>query len=93
MMLGSGQREKSTIGKNARGLAPGSMARTRSASTSNRSGRPQHAHSLVTVTATGFFQSCPCTKGDATASTAQAPLSRSPVLKASACGVAATVTG
>jgi hypothetical protein len=58
-----------------------------------RMAAPQQAHSVLMSKVSGSSLSLPCTKGVATASVPQAALSRSPVLKASRCGVSATVTG
>ncbi len=59
----------------------------------NRMGRAQQAHSDSTSNDSGWSLSRPWTKGVATASVAQAPQSRSPLLKASRWGVGSTVTG
>jgi hypothetical protein len=53
----------------------------------------QCLHSVSTSTATYSLRSCPCTKGVATASSAQAAYSRSPLLNLSLCGVLSAVTG
>lgn len=56
--------------------------------------RPQQAHEASTSNVSrSSFLSCPCTKGDASASVAQAAYSRSPVLNVSGYGVRSTVTG
>jgi len=78
----SGSVEKLTLGMNVIGRAPASTTRLRaSLSTSRWIGSPQWAHSVVTLTERGSPSSCPCTKGTAKASIAQAAYACSPVLK------------
>jgi hypothetical protein len=55
--------------------------------------RSQCTHFDSISTETYAFRNCPCTKGAARASSAQAPYNRSPVLKFSRCEVGSTVTG
>lgn len=54
---------------------------------------PQCLHFVSTSIETYFFRNCPCTKGVAIASSAQAPYRRSPLVKLNLCGVVSTVTG
>jgi hypothetical protein len=53
----------------------------------------QCLHVVSTSIETYSFRNCPCTKGVAIASSAQAPKRHSPLLKSILCGVLSTVTG
>jgi hypothetical protein len=94
-MFGSLNVVQSMCGEKTSGSAPSSWMRyLNSLSTSMCIGQPQCAHSVLIVTDNRCsWRNRPCTKGVATASSAQAPYSRSPVLKVSSCGVRSTVTG
>ena len=95
MMFGSVKPVQLTCGLKTRGSAPSSSA-TRyfnSLSSSMRIVCPQCAHSVLMSTERCSPRNRPCTKGVAIASSAQAPYSRSPVLKVNSCGVLSTVTG
>jgi hypothetical protein len=94
MMLGSSTVEKSIVGTKTIGSAP--SVRTyafKFPSIWSRIGRAQCAHSVSTVNVSGSPRRCPCTKGVAIASIAQAALIRSPVSNATRCGVSSVVTG
>lgn len=94
MMLGSVSLAKSTSGTETRGSAASSATRVFSSlSISRWIGRAQCAHSLVTVADRNCSRKRPCTKGNATASIAQAAWTLCPVLNRAACGVGSAVTG
>ena len=94
MMFGPVKVVQLTCGRKTRGSAPSSATRYfRSLSSSILIGRPQCPHSVLIATERCSPRSRPCTKGGAIASSAQAPYSRSPVLKVSSWGVLSTVTG
>lgn len=83
MMLGSVSLHTSTSGTKTRGSAPSSTTRyVSSSSTSMCSDRAQCAHSVSMMTDSGPSRNCPCTKGVAIASIAQAAYTCSPVSKA-----------
>ena len=74
MMLGSSSFLKSTCGMNTTGSAPSSRTlQTSSLSSSICIGSEQWAHSVPITTDNDSPLNCPCTKGVANASAAQAP--------------------
>ncbi len=94
MMLGSLNVAQSMCGSKTRGAAPFSATLTfNSLSTVMCIGWAQWAHSVSMSTDRYSWRNCPCTKGVAIASSAQAAFSRSPVLKVRRCGVLSAVTG
>ena len=94
MMLGSSSTEKSTIGTKTTGLVPSVRTKAfRLPSIWSAIGREQCAHSVSTVRVSGSPRRCPCTKGVAIASIAQAAWICSPVSNVIRCGVSSVVTG
>ena len=65
----------------------------RSFSISNTISRPLTAHSVSTVQFRFFASRCPCTKGVAKASAAQAAENAAPLSIRTWCGVSSAVTG
>jgi hypothetical protein len=84
---------QSTSGENSSGFVASSYETFIALSTSMCIGLPQCAQLVSMATEVGLSRSCPCTKGAARASSAQAAYSRSPLLNVRACGVGVTVTG
>ena len=94
MMFGPVSLAKFTSGTKTMGLAAFSSTRYLSSlSISICSGWVQCVHSVSMATDRGFPRNCPCTKGTANASMAQAEYTCSPVLKIAWWGVFSTVTG
>jgi hypothetical protein len=94
MMLGSFSSLKFTIGTVNMGSAPVLVTCILiSLSISIESGSWQWAQTVSTRTDSGLPRRCPCTKGVAKASTAQAPQICFPSGKVIWCGVSAAVTG
>ncbi len=94
MIDGSVNVDQSTSGSKTRGMAPAVWTRlSKSVLTVSRISRLQQAHRVWISTSKDSCRKRPCTKGVAIASSAQAPWSRSPVLKTRRCGVSAAVTG
>lgn len=93
-MLGASVSHVFTSGVNTKGSASaGSTVTFISLSTWSVIGSEQCTHSVSTVIDTGSFLKCPCTKGVAIASAAQAAYKVSPDLNLIRCGVMSTVTG
>ena len=94
MMLGSFSLTRFISGAVSNGLAPSSRTSTfRSLFISKCSGRSQWAQEVSTLADRLRLSSCPCTKGAAKASIAQAAQISWPLLNISRCGVRAAVTG
>ena len=94
MMFGAVRCPKSTSGSNTSGFASCSCTLHASSLLTVRwSGWPQCAHSLSILTDSCSLRKCPCTKGVAIASSAQAANVLSPLLKLSRWGVLSDVTG
>jgi len=86
--------EKSTSGKKVIGSAPGSDTLQRAVLSISRCiGFAQCAQAVTTLTAVSSPSNCPCTKGTANASIAQAEYKVSPDLNVILCGVSCAVTG
>ena len=93
-MLGSFSFSKLTMGAKASGLMLSSEIRQFiSLSSSMINLFLECAHSVVIVAVRYLSLSCPCTKGVASASTAQAAENSSPVLNLTVWGVLSAVTG
>ena len=94
MMLGSLNLLQSISGSNTNSVRlPSTILKLSSLSTTNLIGLLQWAQDVLISTSRNLFCKCPCTKGVAIASSAQAASKRSPVLKTSRCPVASVVTG
>ena len=94
MMLGSFKVAQSTSGVNTIGSDPGErFVKAISLSRSNRITLPQCAQLVSMFAFRYLFLNRPCTKGVASASSPQAPYSRSPESKVMRCGVSSAVTG
>ena len=97
MMFGSMKCCQSTSGTNSSGCAPGAPGswtlHCNSLSTVRWISRPQWAHAVSISTTRVSSRKRPCTKGVASASSAQAAKTRSPLLKLKRWGVVSQVTG
>jgi hypothetical protein len=85
---------QSTSGMNTSGVASGSRTETRNLLSSVMCRVWSQWRHIVSISTERIsFLNCPCTKGAAMASSAQAAYRRSPLLNFSLCGVDSTVTG
>ena len=94
MMVSSAKLFQSMSGMNTNGCA--SVSRTNTCmllSIVKCKAWSQCLHFVSISTETYSFRNRPCTKGAASASSAQAPYRRSPLVKVNLCGVLSTVTG